>query len=150
MPSCESFEKLISKSIDQSLTSREEQSLNSHLTDCRSCLQFQETAYRHSRLMHSLPQLDCKSAPRPRAESKPGPGIVRRLWQVRVAIPLPAAALILATFVGLAYLSIGEDSFQDHGSAPQSGTEVRRGEKIGKTQFVKFRPQAAQRVDKNG
>ncbi len=90
---CERFERLISDSLDGEISSTDEVELREHLSHCRECRGFQESAIECRERLRSLPDSASGALEWHSTASSDDKG---RFWGKRVSLPVPVAAMFAA------------------------------------------------------
>jgi predicted anti-sigma-YlaC factor YlaD len=99
MDRCEYCQQLLSQRMDEPLPSVQQAELKRHLESCENCREFMAELRRQQRMFAGLPELTSDDVTVPAAETRRG-GVLARLWRVRLAIPVPLAAALLAAVIG--------------------------------------------------
>lgn len=105
MKPCEYYERLISDNLESALGEREKLELSEHLRQCTSCREFAADLERQQSLLHSLPAIEATRSldiPAPRSH----PGILSRIWNTRIAVPVPVAAAAILVLLSVAVFSL--------------------------------------------
>lgn len=141
MKNCEYFERLISMSIDEPLTSEQQKDLNEHLRGCRGCRSFKESAEHHRALLNDMPRpvLSRKlSIPAPEKSRK---NRLKSLWDSQITIPVPLAAAFLVIIVAATLFNLLQDSKSLSSKPPVPACEIKF------VQEIKLKPVTAQIID---
>jgi anti-sigma factor RsiW len=97
----EYYERLISDSLDRELSQAETEELKQALQRYPDLAQFQQEVMKQAEILRSLPEFSTPATLRLSRERVTTPGFLRSLWNRRVSVPLPIAALLLLAFMGV-------------------------------------------------
>jgi len=97
MNSCKDFEKLISVSLDEPISTEQRNMLDLHIKQCADCRSFQESSINFRKSIRSLP---FQSMVQPLRTPRPW-------WRRKIALPFPAiaAGILLVVASWLVHLS---------------------------------------------
>ena len=95
MKNREYYERLISDSLDRMLSAAEAEELEQGMREYPGLAEFRATTLKQAELIRSLPELKVYSALKPSFAKLEKRGILWSLWNIRVSLPLPVAALVL-------------------------------------------------------
>jgi hypothetical protein len=102
----EYYERLISDSLDRELSQAETEELKQALQHYPDLAQFQQEVMKQAEILRSLPEFSTPATLVLSREHVTRPGLFRSLWNRRVSVPLPIAALLLLVFVGVWLLGV--------------------------------------------
>jgi len=102
MNSCKDFEKLISVSLDEPMSTEQQNKLDLHVTQCTDCRLFQESAINLRGLIRSLPFQSMSHPLR----------IQRPWWRRKIALPFPAVAAGILLLVASWLTHLGPRQFE--------------------------------------
>ncbi len=96
----EYYERLISDGLDGSLSQDEAEELELAMREYPELAEFKVQLIKQATLVRSLPELSTGAALRLSDEKPEKRGIMWSLWNIRLSVPLPAAALLALVVVG--------------------------------------------------
>ena len=136
----EHFERLISDMLDGPLPDEKADELERHLAESPESVRFLRDALDQSRMLQRLPE-QAMTKPLAISERKGA----RRMWQLRLTVPLPVAAAVAILVAGLAWVSLKPSGTpSERKSQPTSGTSVQY------VQVEKLAPASAVPVSSSG
>jgi hypothetical protein len=98
----EQYERLISDSLDRPLSQVEETKLQEAILKYPELAEFKAELIKQATLVLSLPELRTDPALRLSEEETAHRGILWSLWNLRISVPLPVAAVLVLALVGFA------------------------------------------------
>ncbi len=96
----EQYERLISDSLDRPLSPAEKAELEQAMRQYPELAEFKAELIKQATLVRSLPELSTDAALRLSNEKPARRGVLWSLWNIRVSMPLPVAAVVLLALVG--------------------------------------------------
>lgn len=98
----EQYERLISDSLDRPLSQAEETELQKAILKYPELVEFKAELIKQATLVRSLPELRTDAALRLSNEKPAQRGVLWSLWNLRVSLPLPVAAVLVLALIGFA------------------------------------------------
>ncbi len=102
----EYYERLISDSLDRELSQAEIEYLKQALQRYPDLAQFQQEVMKQAEILRSLPEFSAAATLKLSRERMTTPGFFHSLWNRRVSVRLPIAALLILAFVGVWLLGV--------------------------------------------
>jgi hypothetical protein len=137
----EYFERLISDMLDSPLPPDKADDLEVHLrqADTTDTAAFLKDAIDQSRLLRSIPTVPL-NADLPGGQSRKYPSL-RRLWNIRLSIPAPAAFAAVIVLVGLLIVGLWHKPFTGSETHPEMA-----GQSVRYVQVERLKPVSAVKV----
>lgn len=100
MKNREYYERLISDSLDGTLSAAEAKELEQAVREHPELAEFKAATLKQAELVQSLPQFTMDTALTPSVDKSEKRGILWSLWNTRVSLPIPVAAVMLLAVLG--------------------------------------------------
>lgn len=139
----EYYERLISDSLDRTLSSTEVEELEQAMREYPDLVEFRETVLKQAELMRSLPEFAVRADLPREGKRVARRNVFRLLWNIRVALPLPVAALLLLALLGSVLVSLRP------GESPSTTTLHQKPTTIQYVQIERLEPAAAVLIEQN-
>ncbi len=120
----EYYERLISDSLDRPLSGVESEELKGAIRDDAELARFQRAVMKQAEVIRSLPDFSPAAAlklPPERANSR---SFFRSLWNTRISLPIPAAAFLMLTFVGIGLYGMFMNRISEEPKTKQLAKEI--------------------------
>ncbi|KAA3633209.1 MAG: hypothetical protein DWP97_09665 [Calditrichaeota bacterium] len=127
MNNCEYFQKILSDANDDNMLEHLDKPVTQHMKTCKDCAEFLSFMQHINTGIRSLPEDLTKQK-----ESK-----LSRIWNLKISIPLPAAAVLALILLGFIYYQ--NDQSQIRPEINKKNQQI--------AEFVKFEPKSAVLID---
>jgi hypothetical protein len=137
------YERLISDSLDRPLSEVEVEELEKALQESPELAEFKAGLIRQAALARSLPELSTSVALKLPCARRDRNGIIWSLWNVRLSVPVPVAAI-------LALVVVGSVLFGTHTRpVPEKPPVMRQAVSIEYVQVERMKPVKAVLIEQN-
>jgi hypothetical protein len=121
----EYYQRLISESLDRPLSSVESEELKQAIRDDAELARFQRAVMKQAEVIRSLPDFSTEAALRLPPERSVSRSFFKSLWNIRISLPLPAAALLLLAFVGIGLYGMFTSRISEEPKTKQWAQEIK-------------------------
>jgi hypothetical protein len=121
----EFYQRLISDSLDRPLSSVESEELKQAIRDDAELARFQRAVMKQAEVIRSLPDFSTATALRLPPERAVSRSFFKSLWNMRISLPLPAAALLVLTFVGIVLYGMFMSRISEEPKTKQLAKEIK-------------------------